>query len=249
MDTEDLQEEATSEETTEELETTGETEETPEFSEYSFKHEGKDVTMSPDEFDRFYKAYSNEQAWEHKLHEKGRQLNQQRDELEQKTAQIKAIETDAKEWSDIRKQLQQNPEGRKLIAQLLNQSQPSTHPIIEEQQKEIQSLRKEFKEDKAIMELSKEIKDFDANKLEEFAGGFEFRNPKDMMLYSYYAWKGSQIDDLLAEERANVVRQAKKKKGLPPMGKPGKVPEKEYKNLEEMRQAALDAVASGETIF
>lgn len=236
-DAEVLDEETTSD-VSEELET-AEVEEPEEYSEYKFKFEGKDITMSPEEFERFYKDYNAEQKWQSKYHERGRQLNQQKAELESQRAEIEAVKQNAKEWEDVKKQLNQSPEGRKLIAQYLNQARPTVDPIIEEQQNEIQQIRTELSRDKAVQALSKQLPDFNADELEQFAGDFNFRDQKDMLLFTYYALKGSRVDDLVSEAKANVVRDAKKKKGLPATGKAGKMQKAEPKTIDEAREAAL----------
>jgi hypothetical protein len=230
-------------------EPTGDTESFEEPSEYKFRYGEEEIEMSPEEFERFYKDYTNEQKWQTKYHKKGEALNQREKELDARQREVEAIRTNATEWEAIKKQLNQNPEGRKVIAELLNKSQPSVDPIIEEQQKEISSIRSELARDKAIGKLQKQFDDFSADTLEQFAGDFNFRNQEDMMLFSYYAWKGSQVDDLVSEARANVVRNAKKKKGLPPTGKKEQVPPKELNTLEDMRQSALDALRRGEKLF
>jgi hypothetical protein len=57
------------------------------------------------------------------------------------------------------------------------------------------------------------------------------------------------MDDKVSEARANVVRNAKKKKGLPPTGKKEKAPPIEYKSIDEMREAALTKLRSGQKLF
>jgi hypothetical protein len=247
-DAEVLDEETTSEEV-EDTSLIDDTEVDEEYSEYKFKFEGKDVSMSPEEFERFYKDYNAEQKWQQKHHERGRQLNQERQDLERQRAEIEAVKQNAKEWEDIKKQLNQSPEGRKLIAQYLNQARPTVDPVIEEQQNEIQKLRIEFAKDKAVAALSKQLPDFDADELEQFAGDFNFRDQKDMMLFTYYARKGSQVDDLVSEAKANVVREAKKKKGLPATGKKATLSKNEPKNIDEARAAALEAIKRGEPLY
>ena len=240
QETPSVEEEVVSEEPTGDFE---------EASEYKFRYGDEDITMSPEEFERFYKDYTNEQKWQTKYHKKGEALNRREIELDARQKEIEAIRTNATEWEAIKKQLNQNPEGRKAIAELLNKSQPTVDPIIEEQQKEISNIRSELARDKAVSKLSKQFDDFSADTLEQFAGDFNFRNQEDMMLFSYYAWLGSQMEDKVSEARANVVRDAKKKKGLPPTGKQEKVPSKQLNTLEEMRQSALEALKRGEKLY
>ena len=247
-DTEVLEQETPSVET-EEVVSEEPTEDFEEASEYKFRYGDEDISMSPEEFERFYKDYTNEQKWQTKYHKKGEALNQREHELDARQKEIEAIRTNATEWEAIKKQLNQDPEGRKKIAELLNKSYPTVDPVIEAQQSEIDSLKSQYAKDKAISKLQKQFDDFNADTLEQFAGDFNFRSQEDMMLFSYYAWLGSQLDDKVSEARANVVRDAKKKKGLPPTGKQEKVPPKELKSLEDMRQSALAALKRGEKLF
>jgi hypothetical protein len=243
QETPSVDEEVASEEPTEE------TESLEEYSEYKFKYGDEDVTMSPEEFERFYKDYRNEQKWQTKYHKKGEALNQRERELDARQREVEAIRTNATEWEAIKKQLNQNPEGRKFIAELLNQSQPSVDPVIEEQQNEIRYIRHELAQDKAIAKLSQQFSDFDADVLNDFTNGFDFRNQEDLMLYGYYAWLGSQLEDKVSEARANVVRNAKKKKGLPPTGKKEAAPKEKGSTIAEMARNAMAAIQRGETLY
>ena len=228
----------------EEEETTSEVEETVEepskeeepseaVQEYKFKHQGKDIQMKPEEFEEFYSDWSNEKKWKQKLNDKGRKLNQLRDELQSKEAQVKQDESLLNEYKRLKKAIEANPKAYGLMNQLLNESEPSIDPAVKELQKDVKSFRTEMARERAAVELSKEIKDFDADELRQFANDFDLTNPRDAMLFTYYAQKGSKLDDIIREERTNVVREAKKKKGMPATATKQELPPKKFDSLDD----------------
>jgi len=243
-DTEEVLEEETTSEV-EETEEPSQEEPSEAVQEYKFKYDGKDIKMSPEEFEEFYGDWSNQNKWKSKLNDKGRKLNQLRDELQTKEAQIKKDEQHLSEWKKLRKAIEANPKAYGLMNQLLNESQPSIDPAVKKLEDEIKSFRAETTRKEAAIELSRELPDFDYNQLNEFANDYDLTNPKDAMLFTYYARKGSQLDDILREEKANLVREAKKKKGMPATAGKQELPPKKYKDIDDWAADLKDQIDKG----
>jgi hypothetical protein len=245
-DTEEVLEE---EETTSEVEepTTEENVEEPSeaVQEYKLKHDGKEVNFTQEQFDEFYGDWSNEKKWKSKLNDKGRKLNQLRDDLQTKEAQLKQDEHSLNEWKKLKKAIEANPKAYGLMNKLLNESEPSIDPAIKKLEDEVKSFRAETKRKEASIELSRDLPDFDYEKLNNFANDFDLSNPKDAMLFTYYAEKGSHHEDDLREAKANLVREAKKKKGMPATAGKQESSPKKYKNIDDWANDLKDQIEKG----
>jgi len=213
---------------------------------YKFKVDGKTVEMSPEEFERFYKDWRAEKKWQAKLHEKGQKLNRLRDELQAKEAEIKANEAALQEWKKVRAAIEANPQAYAYLQKLLNENEPSVDPTVKKLEERLNELDSSLKEKEAYLNLSKKYEDFNKEEIENFAKDIDWSDREQVLEALYLAWKGSQLDDLIEKARAEVVMEAKKKKGLPPTGKKEKAPEKEYNTIWEAAEAAKAAIMRGE---
>lgn len=251
--TEVLEQETTSEETIEEP-----TAETPDVEEapvgdIEVEVEGEKVTMSPDEFQRFYKDWSAEQGWQTKYHKKGKELNARARELEQKEKELSENRSLIDEYRKVKKAIDANPKAYQYLNQLINESEPQVAPAIQKQIEELKSRqeqdRVEREREKAVVKLSREFDDFDYDKLSEFSGEFDFRNQEDMLRFSHLAYRGFSADDIKAEARAEAVRKARQKKGSPATGKKEASPQKKPMSIDEAADYWKSRVASGEKII
>jgi len=206
--------------------------------EYKFKFEDEEVVMSPDEFGQFYGDWKNAKKWKETLNNKGRTLNEEREQLRLERKQLKEDAALVKEYRELKQAFQRNPEAYKQINQLLNESRPSMDPAIEEIRKELSDTRATVERDKAVVRLEKEFEDFDYDDIQNFTRDFNFESHYDTMRNQYLAWKGAQLDELLSEARANVLRKAKNKKGLPSTNRKEAAPDKKPKTLEEALEMA-----------
>ena len=231
-ETEVLEQETPSVEDTEGATPTGETPE-----EYEFKYDGKDVKMSSEEFAQFYGDWDNSKKWKAALNDKGRKLNEERSALRAEQHKLGEDKKLVDEYRTLKKAFEANPAAYKQVNQLLNEQKPAIDPAVKEVRDELRQTRSEMEREKAVLELSKKYEDFNYDELNEFIADYDFLNHKDMMEMTYLAKKGSQLPDLLSEARANVVRDAKKKKGLPATGKKEGIPTPKPKTIAEMVEA------------
>ena len=213
--------------------------------EYKFKHDGKDVVMKPEEFEEFYSDWSNEKKWKTKLNDKGRKLNKQRDELESRAAQLKTDEATLQEYKKLKKAIEANPQAYGLMNKLLNEAEPSIDPAIKKLEADVKDLRNATAREKASIELSKKFEDYSDETLETFTGDFELDRPLDAKLFTYYAWKGSQLDDILREEKAALVREAKKKKGMPATSTKQELPPEKFKDVDDWANKLKEQINAG----
>jgi len=227
-----LEEETTSEEPEVE-EATTETE-SSEVKEYEFEVDGEKMKVDQDKFNEILHATKNAESWEKKYHDKGRKLNQWQTELTAKEKELVGNKETLEEWKNVKKKLDANPEARKQIANWLNQSKPSIDPIIQEVKKENEELRKDIERDRAVNKLNKEYEDFSHEDLLEFQKDFNFGDMADMMRFTYLAKKGSELDDHIQNAKVEMVKEMKKKKGLPPTGKKMAVPKEQPKSWQDM---------------
>lgn len=216
-------------------------EETP--GEYEFKYDGKDVKMSSEEFKQFYGDWENSKKWKSTLNDKGRQLNEDRALVQ---AERKKLEGDTKlieEYRELKQAFEHNPEAYKQINQLLNDRKPVIDPAIKEMREELKETRGAIEREKALVELAKKYEDFPGyDDLNNFIADHNLDTQQGMMEFTYLAHKGSQLPELLSEARANVVRDAKNKKGLPATGKKEGVPSAKPKTVAEAVEAAHRAL-------
>ena len=237
-ETEVLEEQETpSVEDTEGATPSGETStETPE--EYEFKYDGKDVKMSSEEFAQFYGDWDNSKKWKAALNDKGRKLNEERSALRAEQHKLGEDKKLVDEYRTLKKAFEANPAAYKQVNQLLNEQKPAIDPAIREVRDELKQTRSEIEREKAMVALSKKYEDFNYDELNEFIADYDLLNHKDMMEMTYLARKGSQLPELLSDARADVVRGAKKKKGLPATGKKEGVPPPKPQTIAEMVEAA-----------
>jgi hypothetical protein len=87
------------------------------------------------------------------------------------------------------------------------------------------------------VDLGKEFKDFGYEEVKDFADGFSNDSMKDRLKFAYLALRGSQIDDVVQEAKASVVRNAKGKKGLPATSKSEKPPTIPLSDSEAAKKA------------
>jgi len=219
--------------------------ETPE--EYSLKHDGKDVKMSAEEFSQFYGDWENSKKWKATLNDKGRALNKERADLR---AERKGLDGDKKlidEYRELKQAFEGNPEAYKQINQLLNDRKPVLDPAIQEVRDELKETRSSIEYEKAIVELSKKYDDFaeiEPDLAAFIEDAYKGNTQKGYLETAYLAMKGSKLPELLSEARAGVVRDAKKKKGLPATGKKEGIPAPKYESIEEMIEAAHKSLES-----
>lgn len=248
IDPDDLQ----TEETTSEEGITEEAGEDTEPSKIAAKVEGQDVEMSPDEFARFYKDWTNEQKWQAKYHQKGKELNTKEQTLSEREKKLSGQENLLGEYQKIKGAMQANPKAYAYLQKLMNESEPAVAPAIkkqlDEEKTERENFRREYERDKAVLSLSKEFSDFDVDSVEDFVTGFNFNKQEDLLKLAFFAKQGAELDDKLAEARADVVRKARQKKGAPATGKKETVSTSKGKTIAEMARAAKEALSRGESL-
>jgi len=215
-------------------------EETPE--EYEFKYDGKDVKMSSEEFSQFYKDWDNSKKWKATLNDKGRKLNEERSALRAEQHEVGENKKLIEEYRTLKQAFEANPEAYKQVTKLLNEQKPAIDPAIKEVRDELRQTRSEIDWERAQIEMKKKYDDYDHNELNNFIADYDLLKHKDMMELTYLAHKGSQLPELLSDARADVVRGAKKKKGLPATGKKEGVPPPKPKTLQEAVEAAHKAL-------
>ena len=241
-----LDDETTSEEeSTEEPSEEEPSEESEAIQEYNFKIKGEDKTLSSQELEEALDVYANRKKWDTKLHKKGEQLNKLRDDLQKHEDELKGDKASLEEWKKLRKAIDANPQAYTLMNKLLNEAEPSVDPAIKKLEQEVADFRRETARKEAAIELSKEIEGFNAKEVQDFVGDFDLANPKDAQLFAWYAKEGSKMKDTVREARADVVRKAKEKKGLPATGKKDKLPSKAPKTLDEWAEMTIKQINSG----
>lgn len=217
----------------------------PDDKEYEFDVDGEKKKVSKDVFNEVLNATLNAEAWEKKYHDKGRKLNQWQTDLGVKEKELAGDKDTLTEWKAVKKKLDANPETRKIIADALNQAKPSIDPVIQEVKKENEELRKDIDRDRAINKMGKEFDDFDHDDLLEFQKDFNFGDMGDMMKFTYLAKKGSELDDHIQTAKVEMVKEMKKKKGLPPTGKKFVPAVEPAASMDEARQKLHDLIRQG----
>jgi len=96
----------------------------------------------------------------------------------------------------------------------------------------------------AIAELMQEYPDFTFDKILKHYQGYDQANWKDHLRYGYLAERGSRMEEITADARAGVVRDAKKKSGLPPTGKISPIPKSKAQSMKEAEAESLRIVRS-----
>jgi len=236
--------EETSEETIEEATDETESETVEEKTEYEFNLDGELVKVPKEDLHEVLAATKNKVKWQATLHEKGEKLNRQMAEVKARERELANIERAGKEWLEIEKKLKESAEGRQYLQNLLN-SKPTIDPVLQKQQDDIKELKNEIRRSQALTDLMHEYPDYDDKTVTDFVAQFDPDDPKDMMKFSYYAMRGANLEQIVAEERAKVVRQAKNKKGLPATGKKEAAPNKKFKTVADMVRAAHEQVNAG----
>lgn len=90
----------------------------------------------------------------------------------------------------------------------------------------------------AVIDLKREFSDYDPEVLKDFHKGFNMENATDYRMLVFLAWKGSQLENRIQEARAEVVSGMEKKRGLPPRGMVGTMPE-EFHTVDEAHAGGL----------
>ena len=186
------------------------------------------------------------EKWEKKYHDKGKEINKRLKDLEARETKAKGDESLIEEYRTLRAAMQANPQAWDVVNNLMNSQQPAVDPKYKELENKLNELEKDGKYRDVAMDLSKRFPDFDEDKIMEFASGFDFNDPHDLALYSYYANKGMKADDVKSEARADVVREMKKKKGLPTVGKKSPMPSEKPGSIDDWAEKMKARVRSGE---
>lgn len=175
-----------------------------------------DVTLTDTQIREMHKRYGDGVNWQNSLHEKGRLINNQAKKLETDRGQL---DKDKVAWDNFK-----NSQNKQTV--------------VDKEKWDGEMTLAEAK-------LIKEFEDFDYAKIvwpflkkHDLSG----KTPSDFMRLGYLAEKGARMEELTADARAGVVREAKKKKGLPPTGKKepimsGEKEKKEYNTLEDLKSA------------
>ena len=96
----------------------------------------------------------------------------------------------------------------------------------------------------AIAELMQEYPDFTFENVLKHYQGYNQANWKDHLRYGYLAEKGSRMDEITADARAQVVRDGRKKGGLPPTRGGSPVPKSKAATMREAENESLRIVKS-----
>jgi hypothetical protein len=213
---------------------------------YNFEVEGKNVEVDRDIFNHVLRSTLNAEKWERKYHDKGKDLNNRLKEIETKEKNVQGNESLLNEYRTLRSAMQANPQAWDVVNNLLNSQQPKTDPKIKEIEGRLEKLQKDNEYNRTVTELSQRFPDFKEDEIMEFASAFNFNDPHDLHLFAYYAQKGMKSPDLVAEARADVVREQKKKKGLPSVGKKVPMPEAKPKDLDAWATEMKAKIRRGE---
>jgi hypothetical protein len=210
---------------------------------------GKSREFDPEVFNNIADAYEKGQKWETTYHKKGEALNKQREALYSQEKEIKENLKILEEYKKIRKAFEANPAAYSAVQKALNEQESALPPAYKELEKKTHELEANMAYDKAVRDLAKEYTDFDEEGLRKFSLEYDVNNPHDMLNLYYHAWKGSQLSDLLEKAKAEVVLEAKKKPGLPPIGM--KVtPKAEFpKTIKEQAELALRQIEQNGPAF
>ena len=132
----------------------------------------------------------------------------------------------------------------------MNEQESAIPPAYKELEKKTHELESTMAYDRAVREIVREFTDFDEDTVRKYAYEYDVNNPKDMLTLYYHAWKGSQVPDLIEKAKAEVVLEAKKKPGLPPVGMKQAVPRAEFpKTIKEQAEMALREIAKSGPSF
>jgi len=178
---------------------------------------------SEGELREIIKNFKNDKKWKDKNRQRGEQLNKQSKGFhEYKERQLERIK-------------KTEERARKLLQKGMFQQG------AQQQATEAEYKHREGEFLITCAAMMREFPDFDMNTLSEFTKGFGIKfdtvsSPDDMARFIYFAWKGSQVEDLIREAKAEMVRESKSKKGLPATS--GSV---EYQGLPETMEDAKKA--------
>ena len=210
---------------------------------------GKSREFTPEVFNQIADAYEKGQKWETTYHKKGEKINRQLLALQEREKEFAENAKTLEEYKKIKKAFEGNPAAYAQVQKLLNEQESALPPAYKELEKKTHELESNMAYDKAVRELSKEIPDFDDTGLREFSLNYDVNNPKDMLTLYYHAWKGSQVDDLIAKAKEEMVLEARKKPGLPPIGMKT-VPKAEFpKTLKEQAELAMKMIEQNGPAF
>jgi hypothetical protein len=215
----------------------------------SLKVGEKQYNFEPDAFQKVADAYEKAQKWETSYHKKGEQLNKLRDELYTKEKEVADNKAVLEEYRKIKKAFEANPSAYAAVQKALNEGQPTLNPQIQELEKKQHEIENNLAYDKAIRALSKEYEDFNEEGVRNFMLDYDFWKPGDVLKLGYYASKGAQMPDLIEQAKAQVVMDAKTKKGLPPIGSKTTPTKALPKTLREQWEMAKKRIASEGPLF
>jgi len=189
---------------------------------YSFTTDDGEVKLSEKEIRELHKDYHNNTNWKNTNRLESETLNKQKKDFEAQK------EEQERQYSE-------------RMQKLINSEKDFTGKVAQEKQKTENDLIREFAEGKlAIAELTKKYEDFDHAEILKHYKNYDNKTQIGAMEHAYLAWKGAQVDELIADARANVVRDARRKKGLPPTGKKESAPiEGPPQTLQESSKALL----------
>ena len=218
-------------------------------SKVSLKVGEKQYNFEPDTFQKIADSYEKAQKWETSYHKKGEQLNKLRDELYTKEKEVADNKTVLEEYRKIKKAFEANPAAYAAVQKALNEGQPTLNPQIQELEKKQHEIENNLAYDKAIRTLAKEYEDFDEEGVRNFMLDYDFWKPGDILKLGYYASKGAQMPDLIERAKAQVVLDAKGKRGMAPIGTKATPTKDLPRTLEEMRQLAHKRIQTEGAIF
>lgn len=178
----------------------------------------KQYDFNPETFQQIADAHEKGQKWETSYHKKGEALNKLRDELYSERKEIDENKKTLEEYKKIKKAIEANPAAYTAMQKALNEQESVIPPAYKELEKKTHELESNMAYDRAVREIVREFNDFDEDTVRKFSYEYDVNNPKDMLTLYYHAWKGSQLPDLIEKAKTEVVLEAKKKQGLPPVG-------------------------------
>jgi len=170
------------------------------------------VDLSPSDIRDLYNEYKKDATWKGKNAEEGKRLNATKEELskyEEETRRRRA-EIVKKEKEFEERYTYETDADRKL---------------------------RDAETQYALAKLTQSLPDFDfENKIAPFAESFNMSNLKDRLTLFYLAERGSRLETLLEEARAEVVRRSKNKKGLPGMGYAAEPEKERLKDIKDVKK-------------
>jgi len=214
---------------------------------FDIDKKGTQYHLTAEEARKWHDAYLNDSKWKEKNRIESEQLNERRTELdahqenlaqqiEQKNEELRGVYD--RFWSqnqlaesEIYHREQKLQEAQQGLANDMAKWTKEKNEIKEQRQSALE--RSEGAQLRAVAELTKDYPDFNIDKVAKFSiknfnKGWvdkDYNRQPDTaefykeIQYHYWAELGSRMEEIQASTRAEMVRESRRKKGLPATGK------------------------------